>query len=437
MGDENGPLRIIYLEAENVKRLKAVRLAPDQTLVRIEGKNTAGKTSVLDAIAAALGGGKEQPALPVRAGQKKARVQVDLGDSNERAYSVERRWTAVGGTTLIVTEKSGERLGSPQKVLDALIGDCTFDPLEFVNMKPSDQTATLKRLAGLDWSKLDAEREAKFAERTTVNREAKAAKARVGTPVTKPASMKPIDLAELAEKQQKALTYNQDINEIRRLASEAEKQHADAEDAVGDARRTLAKAEEQLKQMRAAAQEAAEKALALRADANKMEPVELGDIRGELHRAKQHNEAIIAYQGFQERQAIADDWARKADALSQRLEAIDQEKAGALAAAKFPLQGLGIDVHGVTLDGIPFSEASRAEQWRTGVAIGLAQKPRCRVILIRDGSSLDAESLEALHAIAEENEAQVFIERVADKASPSAVFIEDGEIVEATEEVPV
>ena len=50
--EQETSLRIISLEAENVKRLKAVRIRPDKTVVMIEGKNEAGKSSVLDAIAA-------------------------------------------------------------------------------------------------------------------------------------------------------------------------------------------------------------------------------------------------------------------------------------------------------------------------------------------------------------------------------------------------
>jgi hypothetical protein len=167
-----------------------------------------------------------------------------------------------------------------------------------------------------------------------------------------------------------------------------------------------------------------------------MKLVELADVRAELKTAEDHNEAIVAYEGYKARSVLADVASTYAQQLDSRIEAIDEEKAESLAAAKFPLEGLGIGVDGVTLDGIPFSQASSAQQLRTGVAIGLAGKPRCRVILIRDGSLLDDDNLQALHDIATEYDAQVFLERVSDTASPSAVFIEDGEIVEAAEAVP-
>lgn len=61
-------VKIVSLEAQNVKRLKAVELTPAQDgLNLIGGKNGQGKTSVLDAIAWALGGEKFAPSKPKRA----------------------------------------------------------------------------------------------------------------------------------------------------------------------------------------------------------------------------------------------------------------------------------------------------------------------------------------------------------------------------------
>ena len=44
----------------------------------IAGKNKQGKSSLLRAMSAALGGGKEKPDQPVRKGEKSAQIQVEL-----------------------------------------------------------------------------------------------------------------------------------------------------------------------------------------------------------------------------------------------------------------------------------------------------------------------------------------------------------------------
>ena len=62
-------IKINQLVAENVKRIKAVKIEPTQNgLTIIGGKNNQGKTSVLDSIAYALGGEKYCPTQPNREG---------------------------------------------------------------------------------------------------------------------------------------------------------------------------------------------------------------------------------------------------------------------------------------------------------------------------------------------------------------------------------
>lgn len=60
---------ITALEAENVKRIKAVALTPAPTgLTLVGGNNNQGKTSVLDALAWALGGDRFRPNAAQRDG---------------------------------------------------------------------------------------------------------------------------------------------------------------------------------------------------------------------------------------------------------------------------------------------------------------------------------------------------------------------------------
>ena len=120
-------MKIISLTAENVKRLRAVEITPDGNVVTITGRNAQGKTSVLDAIWLALGGGAASKGTirPIRDGEEKASVRLDLGD-----LVVTRTWTG-DKTALTVTAADGAKYTSPQGILDALVGRLSFDPLEF------------------------------------------------------------------------------------------------------------------------------------------------------------------------------------------------------------------------------------------------------------------------------------------------------------------
>ena len=108
-------MKIVQLQAENVKRLKAVEIKPDGSLVVVRGENGEGKTSLLDSIAMAFGGKNAQPAMPIRRGEDHARVCVELED-----MIVERRWTADDKTYLEVRSKEGAKFPSPQAMLDKL-----------------------------------------------------------------------------------------------------------------------------------------------------------------------------------------------------------------------------------------------------------------------------------------------------------------------------
>ena len=101
-------MKIIALEAENIKNLRVVNVHPDGSLVVIGGNNSEGKTSVLDSIEYALNGANSIPTKPIRNGQKKARVVLNLGD-----IEVTRTFTEKG-TRLVVKSKDGAVFPSPQ-----------------------------------------------------------------------------------------------------------------------------------------------------------------------------------------------------------------------------------------------------------------------------------------------------------------------------------
>ena len=81
-------VKINSLEVENVKRVKAVALEPAESgLTVIGGRNGQGKTSVLDAIAWALGGDRKRPSEAKRAGSATdphLKVQLSNGIVVER-----------------------------------------------------------------------------------------------------------------------------------------------------------------------------------------------------------------------------------------------------------------------------------------------------------------------------------------------------------------
>jgi DNA repair exonuclease SbcCD ATPase subunit len=401
-------MRIVKFSAENIKRLRAVTIEPDGNVVVLSGANGQGKSSVLDAIWMALGGTDKCPEVPIRTGESHAQVTLDLGE-----IVVKRTFRATG-TTLTVTQADGTKVSSPQRLLDALVGKMTFDPMEFMRMKPAAQADALRALIGLDFAASDAKRLQLYNERTVVNREMKSIQARgeaIKVPDNAPdAEQSPTEiLAQIAT----AEAHNARFRELKVKASEINSE-------VHRARREFDEAKERLDAILV-------KEKNFHDQNNSIAPeVDTAALRAQIHnlellnaaaRAKQQLAACYAEYGAKEAQT---------NALTAQIDEIDATKAAALTDAKFPVDGLSFSDGGaVTLNDLPLDQASSAEKLRVSVAIAMRMNPKLRVLRIIDGSLLDANSLRLIGEMAAADDYQVWIEMV-DESGEVGVVIEDG-----------
>ena len=441
-------MTLIELKAENFMGLKAVRVRPTGAVTRIVGENEAGKTSVLDAISAALGGADRSPDLPIHRGKTKAVVIADLGD-----IIVTRKWSQKGGSTLEITSKDGERKQAPQQLLNSLMGRLSFDPLDFSRMKPTEQAATLAQIAGLDLGKLATERQQLFGERTAANRQAKDARSQLAGIAPAPAGTPDVEesVTAILDELKAAQEHNRTVEAANR-AAEVASQEANAmlerferaRDLPGELADQRDKEIERVKADYAAKIETAKemslrlgetaeklqaKATELATDAGKLIVLETATLQDRASKAEAVNRAVWAKRSRASKEAEAVAHEKRSDELSKKLDALEERKSAALEKAKFPVDGLAISEAGVTIDDIPFAQCSGAQRLRTSVGIGLALNPTLKLMLIRDGSLLDEKSMAMLAEMAEAAGAQVLIERVA-SAGEVGVRIVDGETVD-------
>ncbi|MES9516495.1 AAA family ATPase [Rhodococcus erythropolis] len=411
-------LRVVKLEVERFKRIRAVEITPDpnSSTVTIAGRNAQGKSSVIDAIWAALSGAAAAKGTsttrPIRDGENSARVTVDLGD-----IVVTRTWSGEK-TALKVESKDGAKYSSPQRMLDEMVGRLSFDPLAFASLPAKDQQSELLGLVELpfDPAVLAGQRKSAFDERTDVGRTVKQLKGQLdGFPEI--GDDVPDELVSVA-----ALVAELDT------ARELEVSIEVANDEIATARNILAETDRAISELRdkenrwLAKLEETKARLAALPDRIDLEP-----IRSRIDNAETIN---VGVRRKQERQQVLDqleDWREKQDALTTRIADLDNTREAGLAAAEFPVPGLGFDEDGVTLDGVPFAQASAAEQLRVSVAMAMALNPKVRIIRITDGSLLDSENLALIEEMAGANGFQVWIERV-DESGAVGVVIEDGEV---------
>ena len=419
-------MKIVSLQAENVKRLKAVEITPDGQMVVIGGRNAQGKSSVLDAIEMALGGKESVAREPIRRGQSSARVVLQL--DGEYGLKIVRKFTPKGSTLQIVTS-DGRTPKTPQTLLDSLCNRVAFDPMQFCRAPAKEQAATLRQLVGLDFAKLDAKRAELFSTRTDTNRDAKRERvAGEAIPVTT-AATEPVDVQSLVAELKKRQAANREIDQRTDRLDEATRKLA----GLNNEQAAVA---EQIKQLQARFAEIQERidkgnewikteSVAVAA----IERQDTDEIEQQIAESENTNAAVRNLKIRKQHLTAARNLEQQSEDLTKQIEAIDAEKASALAAAQWPVEGLGFGEEGVTFNGLPIEQASSAEQTRVAVAIGLALNPELPVVLIRDGSLLDEDSLAAVAKQAAERGAQVWIERVGN-GKECSVIIEDGEVAE-------
>lgn len=419
MSNEAKRHHITEFRAENVKKLRVVRLTPRAGggLIEVSGANGSGKSSVLDAIAFALLGRGAVDPKPIRDGEETAVVTLTLGD-----VTVTRKFQANGGSTVVVESAEGARFPSPQKMLDELVGASvlSFDPLAFDRMKPADQLEEVRKVAPLapEVDKWREEGRLAFAQRTDINRELKNLTAKMAGLESLPEPTSRASVTELLarlkeaheenaacdDRSKRVELLNRDIETARIRAAQLRKEAEEAE-------ATAKTVEEAIKSL---------PAIGLKVDTAAIES-EIAEARkSEAHDAERDRRAKMAI----EISALEEE----STSLTATIEESADKVRRAVASAVMPVDGLTYGEDGLEFNGQPFVQASGAERLRVALGLAMAQRPGLRVVRIKDGSLLDEKSLAIVHDMAVREDFQVWIERV-DTTGRVGIVLEDGEVV--------
>lgn len=437
-------MEITAIEIRDVLRIKHIKFTPpaDVLVILIGGENAQGKTSLQRSLLMAMGGAGEIPDEPVRRGAIDGEIVLQLSD-----VTVKRRIHADGQSKLEVTSKYGP-IKSPQEWLTKLFGGRALNPLDFLRRKPAEQRDQLLKLIDKDGriAGIESNRKAVFDRRRDVARDLKKAMAQLdGMPEVKPGTA--IDIAALAREGDaisdriKALnTANGEMRDARIRFEGEQREAAQRERRIAELERALAQAREDHERLstKAAEAEVAFKNAEIAANAaneewERVHKPRRDEINAELRNAQEHNLKVAADQAAAAARAkcaaALDDLKGDHEALDVEIRGYDEQKRTILAAANLPVAGLGFDDTGVTLNALPFDQASSAERWRVAVCLAIAVKPELRDVWIEDGALLDDNALLMLKEIAQRTGYRFWVERVGNK-DPGAVIIHDGQIAE-------
>lgn len=448
-------MTVVGLQVDSFMRIQAAAIAPDAIgLVPVRGRNGQGKSSLINAMIAALGGKADQPELPITEGAHGAEVVVDLG-----AIVVRRKWKRDAGgeatSKLSVESAAGQPLASPQKVLDTLRGHFA-DPVAFLEMKDDEQVRVVLRVLGLadDLAKLESIEKGQFEQRRDHGRDADRLEKAAAELANEVAGLPPPKtegtVEEISAEIEAAVARNAELTRIATLEAQIrirgvnlasqitehekslEQARADLENAkqaVDDAERWIVQLNEQKTKLdQARAETAAEWKAAATALRDAPPPTDVDAIRAKLGNHEEATRFAGKQELLQQKRAEAEA-ARALHAADETAIAETRKQIQALlGSAKFPIPGMTYDHEKkrLAVGGVPFSQASQAQRLAAGAGIAMAGNPKIRVIFAREGSLLDKDSQAMLATMALEHGYQLWLEIVDDNPEGAGVFIEEG-----------
>ena len=234
-------VKINSFEIENVKRIKMLQYEPTANgLTLIGGRNNQGKTSVLDAIAWALGGDRFKPSAAQRDG---ALVPPYLRIELSNGIVVERRGK---NSDLKVTDPTGRLAG--QNLLNQFVEQFALNVPKFMEATAKEKAQILLKIIGVGDKLFELENAEQrlYNERRTIGQIAdQKAKFAKEMPIYQGVPQLPVSASDLISAQQDILARNGENQRLRMKADRIKQEYTALAEKVNRLRTELAEAEKE------------------------------------------------------------------------------------------------------------------------------------------------------------------------------------------------
>lgn len=405
---------ITALEAENVKRIKAVQITPSPTgLTLVGGNNNQGKTSVLDALAWALGGDKFRQA-PREGAVAPPHLKVTLSNG----IVVERKGK---NSTLTVTDPTGRRAG--QQLLNEFVEVLALDLPRFLEASDREKADTLLKIIGVgeELTQLDRRIKALYDKRTTVGQIANQKKAFADEMQEYPeAPAEPVSALELIQRQQDILARNGENQRKRQHLAELEDQERQLSRQVQDLTRELEYSEHQLSKVQQEVQDARKTAAELQDESTE-------ELQAAILAVDETNRKVRANLDKARAEEDAAEFAAQYSALTEQLTEARRKRTALLEGADLPLPDLGVEDGHLTYHGHPWDAMSGSDQLRVATAIVRRLNPNCGFVLLDKLEQMDLQTLTDFGAWLQSEGLQAIATRVS-TGGECQIIIEDGRV---------
>jgi hypothetical protein len=414
-------VKITALEAENVKRIKAVALTPAPTgLTLVGGNNNQGKTSVLDALAWALGGEKFRPNAAQRDGAvAPAHLRVTLSNG----VVVERKGK---NSSLTVTDPTGRRSG--QQLLNAFVEPLALDLPRFMEASDKEKADILLRIIGIgnELHLRDMEIKSIYDKRTFTGQLAQQKKYFADELISYPdAPEQPLSASDLIRRQQDILARNGENQRLRQQAQELARQEQQCLDELKRTRERIA----ELEKLREELDTKHTKLFNQRKNAEKtvdqLQDESTAELEASIQSIEETNRKVRANLEKARAEDEAAKYASDYDKLTDAIEQKRKERLALLNGADLPLPELSVEDGALTYKGKRWRDMSGSDQLRVAAAIVRRLNPDCGFVLLDKLEQMDMTTLEEFGRWLEAEGLQAIATRVS-TGSECQIIIEDG-----------
>lgn len=413
------------LEIENVKRIKAVKIEPSPTgLTIIGGNNNQGKTSVLDSIAWALGGGRYEPSKATREGSA---VPPTLKVTMSNGLIVERKGV---NSALKVIDPEGRKAG--QQLLNSFVEELAINLPKFMDGTPKEKADTLLQIIGVGDQLVELELKEKevYNQRHAIgviaDQKEKFAKEQ---PYFPDAPKELISISELIQQQQAILAQNGENARKRQNVEKIRYEYDQSIIEVDRLRKLLAEAEQRSEQL-------SNDLKIANTDAMELHDQSTADIEDNIAQIDDINRKVRANLDKDKAEEDAKQHREQYTLLSAEIERIRQAKRDLLTNADLPLDGLSVDDGKLLYQGQEWDNMSGSQQLMVATAIVRKLKPECGFVLIDKLEQMDNNTLQEFGAWLEQEGLQAIATRVS-TGDECSIIIEDGYSIENTNHQPV
>lgn len=407
-------MKINKLEIENVKRVKAVKIEPTQNgLTIVGGNNNQGKTSVLDAIAWALGGNKYKPSQAAREGSV---TPPHLHIVMSNGLIVERKGK---NSDLKVIDPNGEKGG--QSLLNSFVEELAIDLPKFIESSSKEKAQTLLQIIGVGDQLFELERTENevYNQRHAIgqikDQKEKFAKEMDYFP---DAPKELISITELVTQQQTVLAKNGENQQKRQQVSEIS-QRFEIE------RQQIETMRQQLLEMETKHAQTSKDLEIAQKSAKDLQDESTEELEQNIAEIDEINRRVRVNLDKEKAEEDASEYRNQYEALSNKINEIRKQKSDLLTNAKLPLSGLSVEDGELTYNGQRWDNMSGSDQLKVSTAIVRKLKPDCGFILLDKLEQMDLVSLEEFGKWLEEERLQAIATRVS-TGEECEIIIEDG-----------